>query len=149
LDRLAAMREEREDGLQMLAEFMERRLAPAMRTCASVARRENAVIERIARTGEMLSIRVQVASEAASVALLKSMDKRASDQLQLQRTVEGLSVAAISYYIVGLLLYFVKGLEKSVPGLDPTKTVGLAAPIVVALVWLVLHRLRRSMFDKD
>jgi uncharacterized membrane-anchored protein len=149
LDRLAAMREEREDGLQMLVEFMERRLAPAMRTCASVARRENAVIERIARTGEILSIRVQVASEAASVALLKSMDKRASDQLQLQRTVEGLSVAAISYYIVGLLLYFAKGLEKSVPGLDPTKTVGLVAPIVVALVWLVLHRLRRSMFDKD
>jgi uncharacterized membrane-anchored protein len=149
LDRLAAMREEREDGLQTLAEFMERRLAPAMRTCASVARRENAVIERIARTGEMLSIRVQVASEAASEALLKSMDKRASDQLQLQRTVEGLSVAAISYYIVGLLLYFAKGLEKSLPGLDPVKTIGLAAPLVVLGVWLVLRRLRGAMFDRD
>ncbi len=149
LDRLTAMREEREDGLQMLAEFMERRLAPAMRTCASVARREHAVIERIARTGEMLSIRVQVASEAASVGLLKSMDKRARDQLQLQRTVEGLSVAAISYYVVGLLLYFAKGLEKSLPGLDPVKTIGLAAPLVVLAVWLVLRRLRSGMFDHD
>ncbi len=148
-DRLAAMREEREDRLQTLSEFMERRLGPAMRTCASVARREAAVIERIARTGAMLSIRVQVASEAASVALLKSMDKRARDQLQLQRTVEGLSVAAISYYVVGLLIYFAKGLEHTIAGLDAVTIVGLASPIVVLGVWLIIRRLRSAMFERD
>lgn len=149
LDRLAAMGEEREDGLQTLAEFMERRLAPAMRTCASVARREAAVIERIARTGEMLSIRVQVASEAASVALLKSMDRRARDQLQLQRTVEGLSVAAIAYYIVGLLLYFAKGVEHRMPSFEAVTIVGFAAPVIVLVVWLTLRKLRNSLVSHD
>jgi uncharacterized membrane-anchored protein len=148
-DRLIAMREEREEGLQTLSEFMERRLGPAMRTCASVARREAAVIERIARTGEMLSIRVQVASEAASVALLKSMDRRASDQLQLQRTVEGLSVAAISYYVVGLLLYFAKALEHRYPALDPVTVVGLASPFVVLSIWLIMRRLHGRLFERD
>jgi uncharacterized membrane-anchored protein len=148
-DRLIAMREEREDGLQTLSEFMERRLAPAMRTCGSVARREAAVIERIARTGEMLSIRVQVASEAASVALLKSMDKRARDQLQLQRTVEGLSVVAISYYVIGLLLYFAKALEHKLLGVDVVTAVGLASPLVVLTIWLIMRRLHGRLLGRN
>ena len=144
-DRLDIMLEEREVGLQTFADFMERRLGPAMRTCTSVARREAAVIERIARTGQMLSIRVQVASEAASVGLLKSMDRRAEDQLRLQRTVEGLSVAAISYYVIGLLLYVAKALEHLVTGFDPAVVVGLSAPFIAVGVWLLLRRLRNSL----
>jgi uncharacterized membrane-anchored protein len=144
-DRLSAIREEQEVGVQTFSEFMERRLGPAMRTCASVARREAAVIERIARTGQMLSIRVQVASEAASVALLKSMDKRASDQLRLQRTVEGLSVAAISYYVIGLLLYVAKAIEHMIPRFDPVLVVGLSAPMVALGVWLILRKLRATV----
>lgn len=144
-DRLDTMLEEREVGLQTFADFMERRLGPAMRTCTSVARREASVIERIARTGQMLSIRVQVASEAASVGLLKSMDRRAEDQLRLQRTVEGLSVAAISYYVIGLLLYVAKALEHLVTGFDPVMVVGLSAPFVAVGVWLLLRRLRNSL----
>ena len=147
-DRLSAIREEQEVGVQTFSEFMERRLGPAMRTCASVARREAALIERIARTGQMLSIRVQVASEESSVALLKSMDKRAGDQLRLQRTVEGLSVAAISYYVIGLLLYVAKAVEHLVTGFDPVLIVGLSAPLVALGVWLILRRLRAS-FDGD
>jgi uncharacterized membrane-anchored protein len=144
-DRLDIMLEEREVGLQTFSDFMERRLGPAMRTCGSVARREAAVIERIARTGQMLSIRVQVASEAASVALLKSMDRRAEDQLRLQRTVEGLSVAAISYYVIGLLLYVAKAVEHLVTGFDPVLIVGLSAPFIAFGVWMLLKRLRKSL----
>ena len=96
----------------------------------------------------MLSIRVQVASEESSVALLKSMDKRAGDQLRLQRTVEGLSVAAISYYVIGLLLYVAKAVEHLVTGFDPVLIVGLSAPLVALGVWLILRRLRAS-FDGD
>ncbi len=36
------------------------------------------------------------------------MNRRAELQLRLQQTVEGLSVAAISYYIVGLFGYVAK-----------------------------------------
>lgn len=144
-DRIATLREERISGLQTIGEFMERRLAPAMRTCDSVAARELSVIDRIARTGQMLNTRVEVASEAASVALLRSMDARALAQLRLQRTVEGLSVAAISYYAVGLLAYLLAGIARIVPGIDPPVVTGLLVLPVVLTVWLLLRALRRRL----
>lgn len=144
-DRILNLREDHIAGLQTLGEFMERRLAPAMRTCDSVAARELAVIERIARTGQMLNTRVQVAAEASSVALLGSMDRRSEAQLRLQKTVEGLSVAAISYYAVGLLLYLLQALATVVPGLNPTAMTGLLVIPVVLTVWLLLRSLRRTI----
>jgi uncharacterized membrane-anchored protein len=144
-DRVASLREEGIAGLQTIAEFMERRLAPAMRTCDTVAAREQAVIARIARAGQMLNTRIEVAAEASSAALLESMNTRADQSLRLQRTVEGLSVAAIAYYSLALLAYPVKALEHSVPGLDSTFVLALLAPVVALLVWLALRRLRRKI----
>ena len=43
--------------------------------------------------------------------LLKSMNERTRLQLRLQTTVEGLSVAAISYYVVALFDYLVKAAD--------------------------------------
>ena len=146
-DRITTLREERIPGMQTIGEFMDRRLAPAMRTCDAVAEREAAVIERIARAGEMLRTRIEIASEATNAALLASMDRRAAAQLRLQRTVEGLSVAAIAYYALSLLTYPVKAIEHAVHGVDATLTIGIMAPIVVALVWLAMRRLRRHDAD--
>ena len=39
------------------------------------------------------------------------MDERAQLQLRLQQTVEGLLVAAISYYVIGLITYVAKGVK--------------------------------------
>jgi uncharacterized membrane-anchored protein len=116
-----------------------------MRTCDTVAAREQAVIARIARAGQMLNTRIEVAAEASSAALLESMNTRADQSLRLQRTVEGLSVAAIAYYSLALLAYPVKALEHSVPGLDSTLVLALLAPVVAVLVWLALRRLRRKI----
>lgn len=143
-DRIATLREERIPGMQTVGEFMERRLAPAMRTCDAVAKREDAVIERIARAGQMLRTRINIESEATNAALLASMDRRAQTQLRLQRTVEGLSVAAIAYYALSLLGYPVKAVEHVWPKLDAALVTGLLAPFVVLGVWLALRRLRRA-----
>jgi len=110
LGRIASLREEPLPGLQTIGEFMDRRLGPAMRTCVSVAQRERDVIARIARAGQMLNTRIELVTQAINADLLKSMDRRASMQLGLQRTVEGLSVAAISYYVLQLMLYPVAAL---------------------------------------
>lgn len=142
LNRIATLRESRVDGRQTIGEFMERRLGPAMRTCDSMAQREHDAVERIARIQALLETRVGIASEAASVGLLASMDKRAEAQLRLQRTVEGLSVAAVSYYAVGLLLYALKALTSAVPSLKPEVAAGIATPLVIGVVWLVLQRLK-------
>ncbi len=52
---------------------------------------------------------MSVTREEQNQKILGSMDRRANLQLRLQQTVEGLSVAAITYYIVGLVYYGAKG----------------------------------------
>ena len=128
-----------------IGEFMERRLAPAMRTCEAVAERQREVIARIARTTQMLNTRVEVAAESINLGLLKSMDRRARQQLRIQQTVEGLSAAASSYYALGLLKFLMEAVAKIVHGVDPTLTTGLSAPVVVFFVWGFLQRIRRRI----
>jgi uncharacterized membrane-anchored protein len=125
-----------------IGDFMERRLAPAMRTVEATAERQREVIARIARTAQMLSTRVDVAAEATTAGLLASMDRRAQVQLRVQETVEGLSAAAISYYALGLLHFVIEAAGQLAPGLNPTLATGLAAPFVVYAVWVFLRRMR-------
>lgn len=141
-DRIAALREAPIAGLQTFSSFMERRLAPALRTCDTMAEREHEAIARIARTGQMLSTRVEVASSESSAALLLSMDRRAQLQLRLQRLVEGLSVAAISYYLLSLAVYALKAMEHAWPRFDATLAAGLLAPLLVGGVWYGMRRIR-------
>ena len=74
--------------------------------------------------------------------LLESMNRRAQLQLQLQETVEGLSVVAISYYLMGLIKVLLEGVGELRHTLNPTLATGLLAPFVVLLVWRLLHRIR-------
>jgi uncharacterized membrane-anchored protein len=144
-DRIAALREAPIAGLQTFSSFMERRLAPALRTCDTVAAREREAIDRIARTGQMLSTRVEVASSESSAALLESMDRRAQLQLRLQRLVEGLSVAAISYYLLSLAAYAFKAVEHTRPDFDATIATGILAPLLVGVVWFGMRRIRHRL----
>ena len=93
----------------------------------------------------MLDTRIKVADEATSAELLRSMNERADASLRLQRTVEGLSVAAISYYAIALLAYPMKAIEHAVHGFDATLALALLAPLVALGVWLSLHRIRRGI----
>jgi len=147
-ERIDLLREQPIDGRPTIADFMERRLAPAMRTCNAVADRQRDVIARIARATQMLNTRVEVAAEATNVGLLASMDRRAQQQLRLQQTVEGLSVAAIAYYALGLLKFVIEGVEQIIPGFDAKIATGLAAPLVIFGVWHVLQRIRARL-DED
>ena len=144
LDRIEVLREQRLEGRQTLAEFMRRRYDPAMRTVRASRRRLEQLSERALRAARLLSTQVEVARSAQNQVLLSSMDQRADLQLRLQRTVEGLSVVAISYYAVGLLSYLVKPLAEQV-GLNTTMTQALLVPVVVIGVWLGLRRLRDKL----
>ncbi len=108
--RIEALREVRFEGRQTFSEFMARRYDPAMRTVQSTERRLQAMSDRAIRAGDLLRTRVDVERSAQNQKLLASMDQRADMQLRLQRTVEGLSVVAISYYALNLVLYVLKPL---------------------------------------
>ena len=145
--RLRELRQERIQGLQTFSEFLERRLAPAMRTCEATAERQEALSQRAARITSLLRARVEVGLEEQNRDLLGSMDRRARLQLRLQETVEGLSVVAISYYLVGLVGYVLKGLDATGMPLDAAQGMGLAVPVVALLAWFGLKRARKRLQD--
>lgn len=143
--RIAELRERRIEGIATFEEFVERRLAPAMATCTAVSARHEALSRRVARATQLLSTRVELTREEQSLAVLASMDRRARLQLRLQQTVEGLSVAAITYYVVGLIGQVANGLGTGRYGAPPGLVTAVAVPVVAILVALGLHRARRHM----
>jgi uncharacterized membrane-anchored protein len=143
--RITELREERLSGVQTIEEFMDRRLAPAMATCASVEKRLLDLSERVARASDLLRTRVDIEREQQNQALLASMNRRAQMQLRLQQTVEGLSIAAITYYVVGLVGYAAKALKESGVHLSVELVTGASIPFVALTIWLAVRRVRRHM----
>jgi uncharacterized membrane-anchored protein len=143
--RIAELREDRMPGVQTVGEFMDRRLAPAMRTCETAAERQQLLGRRAARTGDLLRTRVDIALEEKNRDLLRSMNRRAKLQLRLQETVEGLSVVAISYYLLGLVLYAAKGLKGAGLHVDPDVAALVALPVIIGAVILGVRRLRHAL----
>jgi uncharacterized membrane-anchored protein len=130
------LREQRITGLQMIVEFLDRRFGPAMAFCESVDRRISATSERIDRASNLLRTRVEIEREAQNQQLLAAMNRRARLQLHLQQTVEGFSVAAITYYAVGLLSLLFKGLEATGLPVDPELATGLSVvPVLLVVAW--------------
>ena len=143
--RIAELREQRIEGLQTFQEFMERRLAPAMATCVATASSLKAASSRVAGVTQRLSTKVNIALEQQNQGVLASMNRRAELQLRLQQTVEGLSVAAITYYITGLVGYAAKGLKAAGVHLDTDLVIGGSIPVIAAIVAFGLHRFRASV----
>lgn len=139
--RIADIGESRLGGLQTLGEFIERRLTPARSTCEWAARRQDALSQRVSRVSNLLRTRVEIEQQESSQALLTTMNQRQEMQLQLQSTVEGLSVAAITYYIVGLVSYLAKGAQALGWPFGPEATAAAAIPLVALGVWALLRRL--------
>ncbi len=147
--RIGELREERLEGLQTFHGFMERRLAPAMATCRAVASRQQTLQERVASATQLLSTRIDMTREEQNQALLESMNRRAALQLRLQSTVEGLSVAAVTYYVVGLVNYLVKGLEAMRAPIDAALATVVSIPVVALVVALAIRRVRRMVGRRE
>lgn len=147
-ERLKALGEQAVPGHDTLAAFLQRRVAPAMRTCRSVEERQANLSRKLTRATTLLRTWVDVEVERQNRDLLASMNNRARLQLRLQQTVEGLSVAAVSYYVVGLIGYLAKGIDLPGFGLKPELVTAAAVPLVVAGMWLFVRRIRRSHADE-
>ena len=147
--RILDIRETRLPGFQSIGEFMDRRLSPARSTCDWVAKRQTALSERVSRMSNLLRTRVDFQQEQSSQALLAAMNKRQGMQLKLQTTVEGLSVAAITYYIAGLIHYVAEGLEAKGWIQSPTMFTALTVPVIALLVWWITRRMHYKVFRPD
>jgi uncharacterized membrane-anchored protein len=143
--RLQDIREARLANLQTLGEFIDRRLSPARATCAWAVRRQDALSQRVSRISNLLRTRVEIEQQQSSQAVLATMNRRQDLQLQLQATVEGLSVAAITYYIVGLVSYLAKGAHALGWPFSAEGTAATAIPLVALGVWLSIRRLHARL----
>ncbi|PSJ57562.1 DUF3422 domain-containing protein [Mesorhizobium ephedrae] len=148
-ERLAALGEEAVPGHDTWAGFLQRRVAPAMRTCRSVEERQANLSRKLTRATTLLRTWVDVEVEKQNRDLLASMNNRAKLQLRLQQTVEGLSVAAVSYYVVGLVGYLAKGITVFGINLKPELVTALSVPAAILAVWWGVRRIRRTHSERE
>ena len=142
-ERLDALDEEVVTGHDTWAAFLQRRLAPAMRTCRSVEERQGNLSRKLTRTTQLLRTWVDVEVEKQNRDLLASMNNRAKLQLRLQQTVEGLSIAAVSYYVVGLVSYLAKGTGYFGKTIAPELITAASVPLAILVVWWLVRKVRR------
>ena len=141
--RIEVLREERIGGRQTFSEFMTRRYEPAIRTCASTYARLLSMSAQAARAGDMLRTRIDVARAVQNQEILARMDERAAQQLKLQKTVEGLSVVAVSYYAVNLAAYLITPFAAPL-GLSKIALTALITVPIILLVWFMIRKIREK-----
>lgn len=138
-DRLTSLRESRIAGHQTLSEFTERRFMPAIRTCQSFMNRVQQVSRRADSASGLMRTSIDVVLRSQTRDLLASMDRRSGLQLRLQQAVEGLSVAAITYYMAALLHYELEALHHLAPFFNPAIVLAAAIPLLIAIIWRVVR----------
>ncbi|WFU54554.1 DUF3422 domain-containing protein [Bradyrhizobium pachyrhizi] len=136
-------------GYPTWSSFLARRMAPAMRTCATVEDRQASLSVKLARAADLLRTRVDVEIEQQNRDLLHAISERTRQQLRLQCTVEGLSVAAIGYYVVSLFGYLAKGAQDVGLRVDPSFLTAISVPIAVGVIWIVSYNVRKRHLKHD
>jgi uncharacterized membrane-anchored protein len=149
--RLETIGERSIGGLPTWSSFLARRMKPAMRTCLTLDVRQSGLSLKLARAANLLRTRVDVELEQQNQELLKSMNARTRLQLRLQATVEGLSVAAITYYVVGLIGYVVKGAhDTGRMTLEPSIITAAFVPVTAVTIWWIVRHIRKKhIADED
>ena len=143
--RIKELREKAIPGTQTIGEFMQRRLSPAMATVAATEQRLISLSERVARTSDLLRTRVDIVTEVQNQQLLEKLTRGQELQLRLQSTVEGLSIAAISYYVISLLLYCGKALKAAGLPINPEMVAGALVPVVLWTVWRTTQKIHAKL----
>ena len=143
-ERLGELRESHVGDCQRLGVFIERRFKPTVRYCAATEQRLEQLAKNVANLGDLLQARVQVEMEEQNAEILRSLNARADAQVKIQRAVEGLSIIAITYYLLNLFKLLYGGLNVLGAGLTAREALLGMAPPVVVLLAVILLRIRRA-----
>jgi uncharacterized membrane-anchored protein len=104
--------------------------------------------DKIERAIGLLNVRIGLDMQIQNKSVLDNIAQTANSQFHLQRTVEGLSTIAISYYLLGILSYVLAGPLEELH-FEKTMTLSIVAPFVVLLVWLMARAVRNSHTPKS
>ena len=141
--RLGGLREAPTTRGSTLGHYLGNRVDPGLATCAAVEKRLASVAAKIERAIGVLDVQIGVQMQQQNAQVLQRIAQTARSQFLLQRTVEGLSTIAISYYMLGILAYALAGPLERVHW-DKPMIISIAAPFVIAAVWLTSRRIRAA-----
>jgi uncharacterized membrane-anchored protein len=141
--RLGGLRESATTRGSTLTHYIGNRVDPGLATCAAMEKRLAVLSSKIERAIGLLDVRIGVDMQLQNAAVLDSIAQTARSQFLLQRTVEGLSTIAISYYLLGILSYALAGPLEQLHW-EKTMALSIAAPFVVLSVWLMARAVRKT-----
>lgn len=143
-ERLGELRESHVGDCQRLGVFIERRFKPTVRFCAATEQRLEHLAKSVANLGDLLQARVQVEMEEQNSEILKNLNSRADTQIKIQRAVEGLSIIAITYYLLSLLKLVYSGLHLLGANVSPRESMLAMTPLAIAILLLILFRIKKA-----
>jgi uncharacterized membrane-anchored protein len=141
--RLGGLRESGTTRGSTLAHYIGNRADPGLATCAALEKRLAVLSDKIERAIGLLNVRIGVDMQVQNAAVLESIAQTARSQFLLQRTVEGLSTIAISYYLLGILSYALAGPLEELHW-EKTMVLSIAAPFVLLAIWLMGRAIRKA-----
>ena len=145
-DRLVQVDSRHIPGYASLTDFTQRRFFPAMNTCEATTARVRQLALRAAQLASLLRARIETRIENQNAKLLRSMESSTRMQVRLQQLVEGFSVVALSYYLIGLVGYVLNGLPMGQYGLNKDWVLAALVIPVVATIWIGMRVLKRRLF---
>ena len=101
---------------------------------------------QVARAIDLMRTGITFELEQQNRDLLQDMNRRARLQLRLQGFVQGLSTAALAYYLSGLTVYLAKGMRDAewLPkNVTADMFVAMALPLTIFASWSFMERVRR------
>ena len=148
-DRIAGLRLTRLIGFQGVRGFLNRRMTPALDSCHAFSERLAQLSARITRAGDLLQTQTEMIIQRQNRDLLTSMNSRTKAQLHLQQTVERLSIAAVTYYGVGLVGYLAKPLPLDRWGIDLIAVKAAFVPVIAFIVWLAIRAVKVRLASEE
>ena len=107
-DRVKFLQMDAIPGVPSMASFISAASHPARRRCDATRARLEKVATSAQLTAEIMRTSLTVEQQARGNENLTQLNRTAHTQLVMQHNVEGLSVAAITYYSTGVLGYLTK-----------------------------------------
>lgn len=145
-ERLEQLRPRAIEGYSSLDDFTQRRFRPAMNTCTSSTDRLRELAVRAEQLSSLLRARIDTRIENQNGELLRSMERSISMQVRLQQLVEGLSVVALSYYLLGLVKMVLEGIAHQRHDFEAGTVLAFLVLPVMLGVWFGLHLVKRRLF---
>ncbi|MCY1341911.1 hypothetical protein D9M69_278790 [compost metagenome] len=143
-ERINELREAHVGDCQRLGVFIERRFRPTVRYCVATDQRLVRLGQSVANLGDLLQARVQVEVEEQNSEILRSLNARADTQIKIQKAVEGLSIIAISYYLLSLFKLFYGGLHSLGLEVSAKTAILVMTPVVALILGVIFMRIRKA-----